>query len=310
MRELDTIGDFVDYLERKEKFIRSDRLLQADGEENLLAYYAIRVNEQGEHDFVNTGDRLTIDGSHYARFTNNAQYVAKKEADKISYLWDELIETFTRHMLDGTSVTLGNYKFKLENSELGVRYMALERRFLRRSHAEAVKGALEAGATEDMFFRMMIRPAGSRDNENAFFILTFRYKESTLEGLNYEQYRQERTNAAHIYANGILERFPHLQRVIGITREPAGQPHGVSEDMIYAEQAAWTEDERRAIRSDCKKLGVLRDDIPTRRWPGKEFPDVGPTTMWTATRPMVTPALNRHQRRARAAVLRSKRKSR
>ena len=182
MHELDTIGDFVDHLDKKAKFIRSGRLLQADCEENLLTYYAIRINENGEHDFVNTGDALEIDNSHYARFTNDARYVAKKEADGLSYLWDELIESLASHMLDGTSVTFGNYKFKLEKNELGVRYMALERRFLRRGHAESVKGALEAGATEDIFFRMMIRSAGAKYNENAYFILTFRYKESSLEG--------------------------------------------------------------------------------------------------------------------------------
>ena len=238
MHELDTIGDFVDHLDKKAKFIRSGRLLQADCEENLLTYYAIRINENGEHDFVNTGDALEIDSSHYARFTNDARYVARKEADGLSYLWDELIETLASHMLDGTSVTFGNYKFKLEKNELGVRYMALERRFLRRGHAESVKGALEAGATEDIFFRMMIRPAGAKYNENAYFILTFRYKESSLEGRDYKQYRMARTNAAHIYANGILVRFPHLKRVIGIAREPPGQPHGVSEDNLERAVAA------------------------------------------------------------------------
>ncbi len=108
VHELDTIGDFVDHLDKKARFIRSGRLLQANCEENLLTYYAIRINENGEHDFVNTGDALEIDNSHYARFTNDARYVAKKEADGLSYLWDELIETLASHMLDGTSVTFGN----------------------------------------------------------------------------------------------------------------------------------------------------------------------------------------------------------
>ena len=310
MHELDTIGDFVDYLDKKAKFIRSGRLLEAEGEENLLAYYAIRINEKGEHDFVNTADTFKIDSSHYARFINDAQYVTKKEADRISYLWDELIKTFTGHMLDGTSVTLGNFKFKLEKNELGVRYMALERRFLRRSHAEAVKGALEVGVTKDMFFRMMNRPKEAIGNENAFFILTFRYKGSSFGGQDYEQYRMDRTNAAHIYANGILERYPYLKRVIGIACEPPGQPHGMSEDMIYAEQAPWTEDERHAIRADCNKLGILRDDMTSRRWPGQEFPDVEPTIIRAALHREAVPTLNRQQRRARAAGRRRKGKLR
>ena len=309
MYELDTIGDFVDYLDKKVQFIRSGRLQQADGEENLLAYYAVRINEEGDHDFVSTGDTLKIDNSHYERFTNEPRYLAKKKADQVSYLWDALIETFTKHMLDGTSVTLGDYNFKLEKNELGVRYMALERRFLRRSHAEAVRGALQRGANEDMFFRMMIRPETAKENQTASFLLTFRYKKSFFKGQDYDQYRMTRTNAAHIYANGILERYPHLKRVIGIAREPPGQPHGVSEDMIYAEQAAWTEDERRAIRSDCSRLGVLDDDMKSRRWPGQEYPDVQ-LEIGAVFQGPGAPALNRRQRRASAARRRRNRRSR
>ena len=309
MKELDTIRDFVDYLDKKTRFIRSGRLLQANGEENLLAYYAIRINAEGDHDFVNTGASLKIDNSHYTRYTNDPRYVAKKKADQVSYLWDALIRKFTTHMLDGTSVTLGGYKFKLEKNELGVRYMALERRILRRSHAEAVKGALERGTTKDMFFRMMISPENAKENQTAFFVLTYRYKIFSDEALDYEQYRIGRTNAAQIYAHGILERYPHLKRVIGIALEPPGQPHGVSEDMIYAEQVTWTKEERCAIRADCSKLGVLRDDMTPRHWLGKEYPDVGPST-GTVTLAPAMPALNRRQRRAKDARRRSNKKYR
>ncbi|KIN77851.1 SEC-C motif domain protein [Sulfitobacter mediterraneus KCTC 32188] len=52
MNELDTVRDFTDYLGKKEEFVRSGQLLSAQGEENLLAYYAIRINEDGDHDFV------------------------------------------------------------------------------------------------------------------------------------------------------------------------------------------------------------------------------------------------------------------
>ena len=274
MNELDTVGDFVEYLDKKAALVRSTRLIQADGEENLLAYYAIRINEEGEHDFVPKDRPLRIDNSHYHRFINDPQYAAKKEADWISYLWDELIKSFTDHMLGGTSVTLGKYKFQLNKNELGVRYMALEPRFYRRSHGEAIKGALERGATEEMFFRMMIKGEGTRGSETAFFILTIRYKGTSENTQEYEQYRVGRTNLLHIYARGILERFSYLERVIGIACEPPDQSHSVSEDMVYAEQAQWTEDDRHAIREDCKRLGIFRTDMKKRRWLGQEYPDM------------------------------------
>jgi hypothetical protein len=177
MSELDTVRDFTDYLEKKEAFIRSGRLSEAHGEENLLAYYAIRINEEGDHDFVpdDQSGQVKVDRMRYERLIEDPRYIAKKQADKISYLWDALIETFTTHMLDGTSITLGSYEFDLRKNELGVRYMALQTRFLRRSRGEAVRDALEIGKTQDRFFRLMIALAESKESETAFFILTLKY---------------------------------------------------------------------------------------------------------------------------------------
>ena len=132
MGELDTIRDFTDYLDKKAVFVRSGRLSQAHGEENLLAYYAVRINDEGDHDFVPDGEKhnqVEIDRSLYTKLRSDARYVARKQAEKISYLWDELIKIFTTHMIDGTSITPDGYEFDLKQSELGVRYMALETSF-------------------------------------------------------------------------------------------------------------------------------------------------------------------------------------
>ena len=306
MRELDTIRDFTDYLEKKVQFLRSGRLLRADGEENLLAYYAIRINKKGEHDFVsdNGHEPLTIDKSHYANLVSHPKYILKKQADEISYVWDEMIKSFTNNMLQGTSLSPFGYKFDLKKSEFGVRYMALERRFYRRSHGEALKGALERGATEDKFFRGMI----SKKGETAFFILTLKVKAGVFE--SYEQYREARTGYAQLYARGLLEKTPHLKRVVGISREPFGQDGGVSEDMVYAEQAEWTHEERRKIRSACEKANVLTDSMKTRPWSGEEFPGLQQTAVRRGDLYTTNPTMNRKQRRAQMARQRRSRRNR
>ena len=128
-------------------------------------------------------------------------------------------------------------------------------RFRTRSHGEAIAGALERGITEDAFFRMMLSPADARDNETAFFIMTFKYLDWMVGKGGYEQYRRKRTERAMIYAHGVLEKYPHLKRVTGIAREPPKQGLGLSEDLIYAEQNNWTDDERQRIafevQADC-----------------------------------------------------------
>jgi len=276
MRELDTVRDFTDYLEKKKEFVRSGKLLLAYGEENLLAYYAIRINGDGDHDFVvdEAAVPITISRESYANLISNPQYVAKKRADKISYVWDYFITLFTDHMLNGTSITLDDHKFELRKNEIGVRYMALEMRFRRRSHGEAIMGALERGISEEAFFRMMLAPADARDNETAFFIMTFKYQDWMEDKGGYEQYRRKRAERAMVYARGVLEKYPYLKRIVGISREPPEQGRGVSEDLIYAEQSDWSDEERQRIRDNCQEIGVLQRPLRMRPVVGDEYPEL------------------------------------
>lgn len=308
--ELDTVRDFTDYLDKRAEFIRSGQLLEAHGEENLLAFYAIRINDEGDHDFVTDGEPgpLSIDRSHFSSFRNNPQYIAKKKADKISYLWDALIEAFTTHMLDGTSITLSDYEFDLKKNELGVRYMALQGRFARRHLGMAVADALEKGKDTDRFFRLMIGPPEAKESETGFFIFTFKYLDWMEDKGGYEKYRLVRTNCAHIYAKGVLEKFPHLDRVIGVCREPPGQGRGISEDMIYAEQFDWSEEDREAIRKDCDDIGVLQGQMKESAFKEHEYPDVETVEIAFGSTATENLGLNRHQKRAKAAKARKRRR--
>jgi hypothetical protein len=310
LSELDTVRDFTDYLEKRQSFIRSGQLAEAHGEENLLAYYAIRINDDGDHDFVSDGDktRVTIDRQRYQRFINDPRYIARKEADEISYLWDRLIEAFTTHMLDGTSITLDGYEFDQRVNELGVRYMALQPRFFRRVLGEAFMGALKLGMDHDRYFRVVYSPANSKENGTAFFIQTFKYSALMEKIGGYEKYRRKRAESSLVYAKGLLVRYPHLKRVVGISREPPNQGRGISEDLIYAEQAEWTDEDRRVINQECETYGVLQGEL--KEWQGhdEEFPE---TVTVTFRQPNIQPnanGMNRKQRRALKAKTRKKKR--
>ena len=299
MAELDTIRDFTNYLAKKAAFVRSGALTEAHGEENLLAYYAIRINDQGDHDFVVEDGKapISIDNQRYGRFIRDARYQEKRRADEISYLWDRLIEAFTNHMLDGTSITLEGHDFDLRKNELGVRQMALVPRSSRRSHSEAISGALQKGKHTDQFVRVMMSPAGAKENETAFFILTVKYLDWMEAKGGYEKYRLMRSGIAQIYARGLLERHSHLKRVVGIAREPLHQGRGISEDLIYAEQCKWTDQDREEIRKDCKAAGVLQD-LKEYRYKGEEFPEVETIVIERPAPPLPGSHLNRKERRA------------
>lgn len=305
LSELDTVRDFTDYLLKRADFIRSGKLKKAHGEENLLAYYAVRINQNGDHDFVLDGaPPITIDRNQYSRFTSNPQYLAKKKENEVSYVWDMLIEVFTNNMLNGTSITLDDFEYDIRKNELGVRFMALESRFSRRAHGQAVLGAFEKGKDRDRFFRVMMTTNESERNSTAFFIQTLKYLDWMEAKGGYEHYRRKRTELAIVYAKGLLERYPHLQRVVGISREPPDQGKGISEDLIYAEQSDWSEEERTAIRADCQALDVLQN-LKERRWSGEEFPEV--TRLILERRPSFS-IMNRQQRRVSSAKKRKSRK--
>lgn len=302
MAELDTITDFTEYLTKKADFIRSGQLLEARGEENLLAYYAVRINEDGDHDFViEIGQApIVIDHGEYANMAADARYRAKKIADKGSYLWDRLIETFARPVLDGTSITPFDQDFDLRKSELGLRHMALVPRFMRRAHSEAVAGALESGRKTEKFFRMIMGPPEAKENETAFFFQTFKYLDWMEKSGGYEHYRRKRSESAVVYARGILEQKSHLKRVVGISCEPPGQGRGGSEDLVYAEQSDWSDAERKSIRADCATLGVLQN-LKETRYHGEEFPEVEEIRIDRPAGPRPLAKMNRKQRRSMKA---------
>ena len=305
MTELDTVRDFSDYLQKRSEFVRSGRLLQADGEENLLAYYATRLNLGGEHDFVadeselrSHRTRIRIPSTEYGRFIQDPRYLSKKALDERSRLWDRLTEAFTTNMLQGTSSAPRGQSFNLEKIEMGVRQMALPGRLQRRSLANGVRRALDVGRTGDIYFHMLMSSADAAESTTAFFVLTVKYPVPNVPRATYEEYRQFRVNAAEIYALGVLERNRSLDRVVGIAMEPLTQEDERSEDIVYAEQTDWTDEERRRIQQDCQRFGFLRGDLHSWRQTDHEFPE---TVASPSSRPqerLSEAPLNRRQRRA------------
>lgn len=280
LAELDTITDFTTYLQKKEAFIRAGRLTKAEGEENLIAYYAVRINEEGDHDFTYpkggiwpAGEAISINNDLYTSFVSNPQYIAKKRAERDSYIWDRLIELFTTPLLDGTSLVPEGQTFDLRKSEIGVRKMALVSRFQRRSHGRAILGAFEEGRKTDRFFRMMIDRGEKAGSETGFFILILNYL-NWMEKYGYDDFRQKRAYLAEMYAKAMLAKFDTLKHVVGIAMEAPGRGKGGSEEILYAEQRDWSTEERLALADDCKRLGIFTPKMHETPFTEPEFPTV------------------------------------
>ena len=130
LNELDTLRDFVNYLEEKEIFIRKAKGVSYTGEEDLLYHYIRNYDERRRrHTFVNAPDRkiketfCTFFEEDWNNLWSNPQYLSKKNADRISYVWDSLIQRTGFGILSGE--TKSEHP-KGNPHEGALRYMALE----------------------------------------------------------------------------------------------------------------------------------------------------------------------------------------
>lgn len=282
LQELDTITDFRDYLCARERLISIDGLFSAAGEEDLLAVYLKDINERGNHDFVWSpgvaiveGQKLIIEEGAYGHYRSASPYRRKKIADRQSYIWDRLIEKFAKHYSAGTLAEvpkfLGN-DGRHGGAELGLRYMALERRVQRRSHSKALLGAFDRIAERNgmRFFRAML-PETEMQGDTGFCVLLMK-REFTPDGTDYENYRQFRAANLAAYTEGLLERNRHLKRVIGLATEGVRNA-SMTEDLIYHEPPDWTEDAIKNVNNQAENFGIFRGEMKPSAQSEIEYPE-------------------------------------
>lgn len=263
---LDTVDDFTRYLVKKQALFEGPVHVIACGEEDLLAHYLVGLDEDGRHGFrvPKDIDALFLDEGGWKDFEVHPERLAQEESNRISYLWDNLIDEFAKHQLQGTSLFGGN---RIHEVEYPLRVMAAECRTSRRMLAKALSGALEEGNRTDRFLRVL---PGAPDKP-AYVFLTLKQPEGVPDD-DYRAVRKRMLEAAVTVAR--VESAPAAACVVGIATEPLGK-HGDrrSEDLAFID--APVDDElREAARRDKEDFRVLHDPTKLRvtRAHEEEFP--------------------------------------
>jgi hypothetical protein len=263
---LDTITDLVTYLRKKERFILSDRLVWAAGEDDLLAYYLQDVNDQGEHDFVLPGSAtaLTIGEGLWDRFCRSAERHSQLEADKVSYLWDHLIERFNTLILEGTQFWASPPT--MADQEIVMRFLARLPRFHRRMLAGALVDMLKT--TPKSMRRTQVFPP-MEPGEPYFVLLLLPH----LPDMTDEEYREERRNFLLACCRVVKLQFPDAEDIVGFATESGiGRPDDLrSEDALFYNARRWDEAEREAALKAQEELGLLTN-ATVKRSTVKEYP--------------------------------------
>jgi hypothetical protein len=253
---LDTITDFVGYLERKERFLKSGKLFGAFGEEDLLGFYLKHVDDATEeHDFVVPEDGpVLLEEGHWVNYASRPEVQAKSFADRESYLWDEIIEDFARNSVSGTLYWAGSHELSV--SERILRILAREprvrRRMLARSLRERVRDAPPSGQVS---FRSML-PSFPGDPHYVYVV------DTPNEGVKgntpaYEDYRTRRREILSWYCQAAMEHFTDASRIVGIATE-GGLGHGRSHDLCLLDRANWDQELAEGARDIMARTGWFR----------------------------------------------------
>ncbi len=254
--KLDTISDFVAYLEKKEIFLTRKTTIISAGEEELLSLHLKDLNKDDEHDFIFKEDinNLTVlflnDEGSWINFSKSSERKAQVEANKISYFWDWLIENFTKHFREGTSYY--NNHEDIKNQEMVLRLLAKENRTRRRFLSNAFWEFVDTINPVLKGSRTII---GENDKDPYYIFLVV----PETKDAPYEKYREVRRGMLHAHCVITKLNFPNAKDIIGIATESGRKGDG-SEDLVYYDARIWTDKDKRnaeKLKSDLIRAKLL-----------------------------------------------------
>ncbi len=265
--ELDTAPDFIDYLRAREALIRGRGQLIAAGEEEILAYYLRYRYKTPERAFAGlAGDQMVVlDEGHWNTFRVNPQYIAKKAADKISYVWDAIIEMTSRGAMDGRLVHGAGEP--MSRHEAVLRSLARRTRFERRILSAALCEAVQiAGKGRKQVARMEL-PQDGRTTAHVFLAVP---QKPFMTDSRYREYRAKLLLA---YCRIVGLRNRQYVEIVGIaTEEDRVGPR--SHDVALWNNDRWTPSEIAEVEALQRTLKIADTArLPAQRRRPLEYPE-------------------------------------
>jgi len=239
--ELDTVWDFSSYLDAKTEAIRALDVMVYAAEEDLLAHYYWNYDVIANRHAVLPKDRtingLLVPEGGWNALIQRPEYQRKKQADKVSYGWDELIQKTAQNALDGRLMGNGD-GFRGRSP---IHEMAKEPRFFRRAIAERMGAAIAGFPDIPGRISRQVTFIPSFYEKKGYVLLQLRVKGIT----DYDgDYRPKRQALLQIACAAMKNKAPELETIIGIAVEPPKFSEKVSEDFMLLDCRIWSAEQR------------------------------------------------------------------
>jgi|CXWL01.1.fsa_nt_gi hypothetical protein len=275
LTELNTISDLVEYLDRKEAFLRSGPAILAAGEEELVAIYLSKVDPAGRHDFVlpaAPGENFTwvsLDEGFYQDYLASPERQQKFRSDEVSVAWDALIERFSHHAVSDTQYIASpsglDETGRVANVEGILRFMSREPRLRRRVLSTAIIDALETTPADSRRLRI-VAPSQHGDPYYALMIFPWFHEASEAEN------RRVRLEFLFQTCRLVRLKFSDATDIVGIATE-SGMGTGRSEDVLYFDGRHWTDADAEGARRFQEETGVGKELSTGRPVTVSEYPE-------------------------------------
>ena len=199
-------------------------------------------------------------------FSQSVVYKRKKDADRVSYLWDEIIQRTCQNALDGT--LMGNSM--LLHGRSAVHEMAKEPRFTRRALASAMIDAIRnfPETPEEIVRNLSFMPSFYEGKAYVFLQL----KKTNIADYDYD-YRPKRRALLEIACAAAKNRFCDLHTIVGIAIDAPKFTRRNAEDFILMDCSEWPEDRRLHYEHANEGLDFFNtDSLVSRQVKLQEFP--------------------------------------
>lgn len=262
LSELDTIYDFINYLNEKETAIVEKRLSVAAGEEEILAYY-YREQESlnsltgsiGKLE-VTQGMTLVLQGGIWEEYIEQGGGRTREKIRQRSIFWDSLINRFSAHILSA-NVGLGQ-DLSFEVHERAIRFLASECRLSRSFLATAFLEKLQEVPSDRRSARLIQSP----QYKSLIYVFVFLPRD---EWQSDKDYREERSGYNYAYALVAKYLNPSASNVVVLATDTKGS-FSRSEDVLAAEfDQPLSDEELRLARQYHEKENILKNTFNMRR---------------------------------------------
>lgn len=247
LTELDTVTDFIEYLNAKEALVKSGTAIVCEGSEsNMLGWFITNART------FPVGQTIAVfDDSIWAGLQSHPDFLRRKAADRVSYLWDDLTEALS----DPKAKSISGPDPELNEVETAVRAMARETRLHRRILGQAVVEFLAAARAKRTRARV------ARGDHGMIYVFVYFAPSETPEARKAEL-------VGRCYAARLICESGDTIVGIGLSGHQPGV--GSASDLIYMHFTIWSEEDQ-ATAIKFREVGYFRGQ-PIQHRHADEYP--------------------------------------